>query len=408
MYSHDPFQLLELDRRAATEADVKKAYATKLKKVRPEDDREGFMALRAAFEQARSIARWRDKNPEHAAEEDAWEDREAEREEAEAQGIESPDDSHFEEAGIADSSTSETDTDGDIDVTPEVQIFETGPKTDPVDVALEDIRQLANQPFAGGAFSPWREIIERDELQPIDEYQRLSEYLRGYICEEAGLYAEGDRHKLPNWLTLNVFNGLTSYFGWLNQPSNDYWVREQIDWLLKIEHHLNRPDADIEKDRKLKNKGHTPQGSYDSSRSGGPITDTSKPAQSQNSVGWWRILWVVIVAATILRVCADDSTSSGMSPEVRKILNERIDSGEFEISPSTQRALDRLNTNRALLNKQRELSEFLMLSIQDDGSYSEQAQEKIDTLKAEILLLEDKLAKLALFPGGSVPPTGED
>lgn len=56
MSSTDPFALLGLDRRTATQADVKAAYARLLKVTRPEDDPDGFMALRQAFTAARAIA----------------------------------------------------------------------------------------------------------------------------------------------------------------------------------------------------------------------------------------------------------------------------------------------------------------------------------------------------------------
>lgn len=396
MFSHDPFKLLELDRRTATEADVKKAYAAKLKQVRPEDDREGFMALRAAFEQARNAARWRDNNPEHAAEEDAWEDREAAREQAIAEGTEPAEDPDDDDDDTYPAVSEPEEADA-----VELQIHDTGPSTDPVDLAMEDIRKLASQPFAGSSFSPWQEILERDDLQPIDEYQRMSEYMRGYVCEEAGLYTDEERRKLPAWLTLNIFNGLKDHYGWLNQASNDYWVREQIDWLYKIEYHLNRPSEEIAKDRKLKDQGRLPNSGYSESRSGGEVTDNSR-------IGWWRILWIAIVAVMVLRVCTENSSSSNFTPEARDRILERIENGEIVISPSTQRAFERVNTTRAIARKQQELTALLIGSMQDDGTYSMAVQTKIDSLKADIQSLEDKLDELALFPGGSLPPAPEN
>jgi hypothetical protein len=56
----DPFKRLGLKRATATQADVKAAYARLLKVTRPEDDRDAFMALRAAFEEARRVATFRD------------------------------------------------------------------------------------------------------------------------------------------------------------------------------------------------------------------------------------------------------------------------------------------------------------------------------------------------------------
>ena len=56
----DPFDVLGLDRTTATEEAVKASYAALLKKTRPEDDREAFMALRNAFSQARAVAKGND------------------------------------------------------------------------------------------------------------------------------------------------------------------------------------------------------------------------------------------------------------------------------------------------------------------------------------------------------------
>ena len=76
--SSDPFILLGLDRKTATEADIRKAYAERLKVTRPEDDRAAFMALREAFERARQEARWRAEYP--ADYEDGDEDADVETE----------------------------------------------------------------------------------------------------------------------------------------------------------------------------------------------------------------------------------------------------------------------------------------------------------------------------------------
>ena len=55
MSSGDPFAVLGLSRDADARA-VKRAYAARLKATRPDEDPEGFVALRAAFERARAIA----------------------------------------------------------------------------------------------------------------------------------------------------------------------------------------------------------------------------------------------------------------------------------------------------------------------------------------------------------------
>lgn len=51
---------LELDPKTATERDVKRAYAKKLKTTRPDKDPEGFQKLRQSYEWALSELRWRE------------------------------------------------------------------------------------------------------------------------------------------------------------------------------------------------------------------------------------------------------------------------------------------------------------------------------------------------------------
>lgn len=51
----DPWQVLELDPRMATLADVKRAYARLLKDNRPDQNPAGFMRLRAAYESAQNL-----------------------------------------------------------------------------------------------------------------------------------------------------------------------------------------------------------------------------------------------------------------------------------------------------------------------------------------------------------------
>lgn len=60
MSSNDPFKVLGLERKEATKATVKKAYSAKLKETRPDDDPEGFMALREAYQQALNTVRWQE------------------------------------------------------------------------------------------------------------------------------------------------------------------------------------------------------------------------------------------------------------------------------------------------------------------------------------------------------------
>lgn len=85
MSSNDPFKLLELDRASSTDADVRRAYAKKLKVTRPDDDPEGFMELRRAFDQAREMLKWDAYYDDD--EEDAYDDADDNEDEADASSI---------------------------------------------------------------------------------------------------------------------------------------------------------------------------------------------------------------------------------------------------------------------------------------------------------------------------------
>jgi len=54
-----PWDILEIsDPKSVTERDLKRAYAKKLKKCRPDQDPEGFQKLRQAYEQAQAMLQY--------------------------------------------------------------------------------------------------------------------------------------------------------------------------------------------------------------------------------------------------------------------------------------------------------------------------------------------------------------
>ena len=54
-----PWDILEIsDPKSATERDIKRAYAKKLKKCKPDQDPEGFKKLRQAYEQAQAMLQY--------------------------------------------------------------------------------------------------------------------------------------------------------------------------------------------------------------------------------------------------------------------------------------------------------------------------------------------------------------
>ena len=67
MSSDDVFAYFGLNRETAHAADVKRAYAKRLKETRPDDDPEGFMHLRQTMEAALNQIKWREEQRAYAA-----------------------------------------------------------------------------------------------------------------------------------------------------------------------------------------------------------------------------------------------------------------------------------------------------------------------------------------------------
>ncbi|WP_396272654.1 hypothetical protein [Hyphomonas sp.] len=255
--SSDPFDLLELDRATATDADVRRAYAAKLKVTRPEDDRAGFMALRAAFEQARHEVRWRDEygddanageeendgvNPEAAAfpvgavaigdvplaviaerARDALSQTKPAHAGTGPYEEDEPSDTenaHDEDAGKS------YDDDG---FTPE-EIAASQPIRTALDRLVDTLTATGRAPEVRDVMA----IIDGTDVAGIEEYQSMQWQVRQFLCDRTGYNLEPQELRIPDWLTLEVFDALDQYYGWTRQPATRIWVRRLNDWMARV------------------------------------------------------------------------------------------------------------------------------------------------------------------------------
>lgn len=212
--SSDPFVLLGLDRKTASDADVRRAYAERLKVTRPEDDRDGFMALRAAFERARQEVRWRnDYGDEDYEDEDEDED-------------DAGDDPHAVEVAPL----PEPDSPDITEDAPDEAALPDYPPDRAMDALVDT---LTGSPF-GVSRARVMAIVEADEVGGIEEYQNLQWRVRGFLCDRSGFNLDTPELRRPDWLSLEVFDALDGYFGWTRQPATHPWVREQNDWMVRL------------------------------------------------------------------------------------------------------------------------------------------------------------------------------
>ncbi len=222
--SSDPFDLLGLDRATATEADVRRAYAERLKATRPEDDRAGFMALRAAFEHARESVRWRGQY----GEDDPYEDYE---EEDPGSAGAAPASTPADDGGDL---TFAADPEPEPDYAPEPQDTDEQAFEARLDRAMDRLVDLLTATGFEPDLKALKACLDDDDVAGIDEFQTLQWRVRQLLCDRTGYNLEPQDIRRPLWLTLDLFDTLDQHFGWTRQPTTHPYVRRLNDWLDRV------------------------------------------------------------------------------------------------------------------------------------------------------------------------------
>lgn len=233
--SSDAFQLLGLTAKGVTESAVRKAYAAKLKQIRPDTDPEGFMALRDAYEVARVRARQMEA------------DRAARKEAKRAKSAAPKQVENAAPAPLIDLGSGYQLLDvlpatyrNPEDSAANVPFAEAFPalvehvnRQPPAEIAIGQVEALVREPWRWQSLDAWREIIDQDDLQSIDDFQDFEWRMRQFVCEQTGF---GDREMpaLRPWMTDDVMELLDERFGWTRGGSRDGWEQVQFRWLFSI------------------------------------------------------------------------------------------------------------------------------------------------------------------------------
>ncbi|MGA1343663.1 MAG: hypothetical protein ACO33A_11605 [Hyphomonas sp.] len=250
--SSDPFRLLGLDGKTATDADVRRAYAERLKRTRPEDDRDGFMALRDAFERARQSVRWRgacDNEAEVEPEAQAEAETEKPPNCAEALIIRAagPSAPRPEAAREAIDYNAEMAAGGRFEpqtLAPGFTEAASGqaPVPAPFDIRVgKTMDRLIDLLTAGPLGAQGKDVmavLDHPDVAGIEEFQALQGRVRQFLCDRTGFSGNPQALRTPDWLTADVFQALDAYFGWTRQPVTLSWLRQQNDWLVRVRNQI--------------------------------------------------------------------------------------------------------------------------------------------------------------------------
>jgi hypothetical protein len=255
--SSDPFDLLGLDRATATDADVRRAYAAKLKVTRPEDDRAGFMALRTAFERARNEVRWREEYGDDAG--TGEDETDGPTSEAAAFPVgavaigdvplaeiseRTPDASSEAKPAHDEIRPYEEDEPSATEETPEDEAEESydddgyTPEEiaawQPIKAALDRLTDLLTATGEPPPVKAVLAIIDGDDISSIDQYRTMQEQVRQLLCGRTNCFDSAAGMRLPGWLSLEVFDALDTYYGWSRETTTSPYVKGLNDWLVRV------------------------------------------------------------------------------------------------------------------------------------------------------------------------------
>jgi curved DNA-binding protein CbpA len=103
----------------------------------------------------------------------------------------------------------------------------------PVGLAMRDFEAILEQTWKQKNLHYWEEILQREELQSIDEFQQLDDRLRHMITTKTGM-GEQDHPTRPSWLTSQVMELLDDYFGWSHQSGRTIWEHDSYRWIHRL------------------------------------------------------------------------------------------------------------------------------------------------------------------------------
>ncbi|MEO5757318.1 MAG: hypothetical protein ABIQ51_10740 [Mesorhizobium sp.] len=202
--STDAFEVLGIGRDGATENDLKKAYAAKLKQTRPAQDREGFIELRDAYEKARQYIR-NAKPPGNLV------------------------------TSVKGSYKTDVDLEDEISNIIEIELnfLSSQILTSPAIRVLKKIEILVADPWQWQRMENWLQVLDDADLRTIDDLQEFDALLLSYICQESGVEERSNPLVKP-WMSHQLIELFDRRFGWVRNSGSDFLQTRELDWFRSL------------------------------------------------------------------------------------------------------------------------------------------------------------------------------